>query len=117
MDLPPDQAETIAIAAGAAVSGFLLRNIGTILEWGKLLFKGVKTIFGVVYEFRRTKEELEETKVRIERLERLLLVLFEKLDIEPDADPNGLDSLEDLEPHEIELVLAWRRMRENSDGT
>ena len=117
MDFPPEQAETLAIAAGAAFSGFALRNIGVLLEWAKLLFKGAKTIFGVVYEFRRTKEELEETKVRVERVERLMLVLFEKLDIEPDSDPMGLESLEDLEPHEIELVLAWRRMREGSDAT
>ena len=115
MELSSEQTYAL-IGAGGVVGGFILRNISTLFEWAKVLYRGITVVFGVVYKFRKQGEQLEEIMVRVERLERLLVVLMEQLDFDPEDANSPLDSIADLAPHEQELIIAWRKMREVPDA-
>lgn len=119
MQLPEDSTtQTALVAVVAGVLGFVLRNAGAIYEGAKVVFRGLKTIFGVMYRFRQAEIKVEELTTRVERLEKLLLMLLEQLDIDPNQADVEAETVADLAPHEQELIFAWRKMREvpNDDG-
>jgi hypothetical protein len=112
MDMTPEQTYAL-IAVASAFFGFIAKNIGVVIEWLKVLYRGLTFVFKVFSRLSQHDKSIELLETRMDRAEKLLMILFEQLDINPEDPEATADTLADLASHEQELILAWRKMRES----